>query len=281
MPLSQIARFGPIGSVVASRPREGMEPAAGLLNFLLQWKTSLHAFRSLGKMFGRGRHGQDPLDELEAPMWWFLAGQVISLAVLGYLAKRTFDMPYWVALLALVLSFFLALVACRVTGETDTTPLTAVGQLTQMTVGSLHPGSATTTLMSANIVSSAAISSADLLTDLKSGYLLGANPRKQFLAQFAGIFVGTLASFLPLRLLVACWQATVAKFGPSVAMSNGPEVLRSVSGNVATPPGEERSIDIWASWLAIRGPSASILGRVRWTGPRLGRLMVQSVGWNP
>lgn len=36
------------------------------------------------------------------------------------------------------------------------------------------------------------MSCADLLTDLKSGYLLGASARKQFLAQFAGIFFGTL-----------------------------------------------------------------------------------------
>ena len=32
-----------------------------------------------------------------------------------------------------------------------------------------------------------------MLTDLKSGYLLGANPRKQFLAQAAGLFFGTIA----------------------------------------------------------------------------------------
>ena len=44
--------------------------------------------------------------------------------------------------------------------------------------------------MSANITSGAAIASADLLTDLKSGYLLGAHPRKQFLAQFFRNFHG-------------------------------------------------------------------------------------------
>ena len=57
-------------------------------------------------------------------------------------------------------------------------------------------------LMSANITSSAAISSADLLTDLKSGYLLGAHPRKQFIAQFAGIFIGTVATVLAFMVMV-------------------------------------------------------------------------------
>jgi uncharacterized oligopeptide transporter (OPT) family protein len=175
---------------------------SGVLNFLFQWRTSLRAFRNLGKLFQRGRQGADPLDALEAPTSWFLVGQIVSLAVLAYLGKMSFGMPYWLAAFALVLSFLLALVACRVTGETDTTPVGPMGQLTQLIVGGIHPGSATTNVMSANVVSSAAISSADLLTDLKSGYLLGANPRKQFLAQFSGIFVGTLVSVLAFSVMV-------------------------------------------------------------------------------
>jgi uncharacterized oligopeptide transporter (OPT) family protein len=56
--------------------------------------------------------------------------------------------------------------------------------------------------MSANITAGAATSAADLLTDLKSGYLLGANPRRQFLAQFAGIFSGTVVTVLSFQVLV-------------------------------------------------------------------------------
>jgi len=43
---------------------------------------------------------------------------------------------------------------------------------------------------------------ADLLTDLKSGYILGANPRKQFIAQFVGLFFGT-------AIVVPAWYAMV------------------------------------------------------------------------
>jgi uncharacterized oligopeptide transporter (OPT) family protein len=45
-------------------------------------------------------------------------------------------------------------------------------------------------LMIVLFLSGATTSSADLLTDLKSGSLLGANPRKQFLAHSAGIIAG-------------------------------------------------------------------------------------------
>jgi len=207
--------------------------SSGLLNFLFQWRTSLRAFRNLGKMFRRGHRGQDPLDAIEAPTIWFAIGQVVSLIVLAILAKTTFGMPYWLAGVALVLSFVLALVACRVTGETDTTPVGAMGQITQLTIGAIHPGSAITTLMSANVVSSAAISSADLLTDLKSGYLLGANPRKQFLAQFSGIFIGTLITVLAFRVMVPDASVLGSDKFPAPAAQNWRAVALAMSKGIA------------------------------------------------
>jgi uncharacterized oligopeptide transporter (OPT) family protein len=54
-------------------------------------------------------------------------------------------------------------------------------------------------------------SSADLLTDLKSGYLLGANPRKQFIAQFIGVFFGTIA-IVPIWFLMVPNKAALEKF---------------------------------------------------------------------
>src|SRR6266700_2818762 len=100
------------------------------------------------------------------------------------------------------MSFVLSLVACRATGETDTTPIGAMGKVMQLLFALFHPKQLIPNLASAGIAANSAIGSADLLTDLKSGYLLGANPRKQFLAQFAGIFVGTVVTVLAFRLLV-------------------------------------------------------------------------------
>ncbi|MGZ5543605.1 MAG: OPT/YSL family transporter, partial [Limisphaerales bacterium] len=64
------------------------------------------------------------------------------------------------------------------------------------------PGKMDINLFSANITASAALCSADLLTDLKSGYLLGANPRKQFIAQFSGIFIGTVVTVFCFGIMV-------------------------------------------------------------------------------
>lgn len=174
----------------------------GILSFLLQWRSVVRAFGSLGDIFSHKPRTNDPMQAIEAPMSWFAYGQGISLIALALLAHHSFGMPYWESILAVILSFGLALVACRITGETDTTPIGAMGKVTQLTFGVLNPGNINVNLMSANITASAAGSSADLLTDLKSGYLLGANPRKQFIAQFAGIFIGTLVTVLAFRVLV-------------------------------------------------------------------------------
>jgi uncharacterized oligopeptide transporter (OPT) family protein len=177
--------------------------SASLLSFALEWRTALRAFTDLGAMVGLGRRpGDDPITAIETPASWFVSGQVVGLLGLAWLGHHAFGMPYWQTALAVLLSFALALVACRVTGETDTTPVGAMGKITQLTFGVVNPGNVDVNLMSANITAAAAGSSADLLTDLKSGYLLGANPRQQFIAQFAGIFVGTLVTVLSFRLLV-------------------------------------------------------------------------------
>jgi putative OPT family oligopeptide transporter len=176
--------------------------AAGLLSFALSWRTALSAFRDLGQMFSFRSAAASELGRIEAPMSWFAVGQIVSLVALAWLGHASFGMPVWEAAIAVALSFWLALVACRVTGETDTTPVGAMGKVTQLIFGALSPGNVNVNLMSANITAGAATSAADLLTDLKSGYLLGANPRQQFLAQFSGIFVGTVVSVLAFAVLV-------------------------------------------------------------------------------
>ena len=74
------------------------------------------------------------------------------------------------------MTFVLSLVAARSTGESDITPTGAMGKFRQLTYGVLIPQSATANLMTAAVRSSSASASADLLNDLKSGYLLGASP---------------------------------------------------------------------------------------------------------
>jgi len=132
------------------------------------------------------------MKRIEVPSSWFWTGTIFSgLGCMGVL-YFAFNTSWWMGLIAIAMTFVLSLVACRATGETDTTPIGAMGKITQLMFGIISPTNIITNLMTASVTAGAASSSADLLTDLKSGYLLGANPRKQFIAQFLGIFAGTL-----------------------------------------------------------------------------------------
>jgi uncharacterized oligopeptide transporter (OPT) family protein len=157
-------------------------------------------------------------------------------------------MPYWQSVLAVLLSFLLAVVACRVTGETDTTPVGAMGKVTQLTFGAINPGNVNVNLMAANITAGAATSSADLLTDLKSGYLLGANPRKQFLAQFSGIFVGTLVTVTAFTLMVKTPDSLGGDKFPAPAAQTWAAVAKAMSEGLAVlDPVKKWSIAIGAA----------------------------------
>ena len=226
---------------------------SGLLGFLLQWKSVARAFRSLGGMFSRNAAGLSDMEKIEAPMSWFVAGQTVSLIALGWLAHASFAMPFWQSALAVALSFVLALVACRITGETDTTPTGALGKVTQLTFGALNPGNINVNLMSANITAGAATASADLLTDLKSGYLLGAHPRKQFIAQFAGIFVGTLVTVFSFSILVPDASVLGSEQFPAPAAQTWAAVAKALSlGLDALAP-----VKVWS--IAIGGALGILL----------------------
>lgn len=249
---------------------------SGLLAFAFEWRTALRAFSGLKSIFARKKpkHEEDPLERIEVPGSWFAGGMIIGTVGIVLLASVYFMVPWWMALLAVFLSFFLALVACRACGETDTTPVGAMGKITQLTFGAIAPKQMNTNLMSACITAGVADSASDLLTDLKSGYVLGANARKQFLAQFAGIFIGTAITVPAFFLVVpdvsilgsTKFPAPAAQVWASVArlLSNGFESLHPtaraalVIGGIVglLIPMCERLFPKWQKWI----PSAMGLG---------------------
>ncbi len=181
--------------------------SSGLLTFAFQWKTVLRALAGTGRMFRRAAAAPvDPrlgrMDEIEVPGSWFTFGVLFSGVGIVAVQVASFSIAWWMGVLSVLMTFFLAVVACRATGETDITPIGAMGKITQLAYGVIAPTDITANLMTAGVTAGAAASSADLLTDLKSGYLLGANPRKQFIAQFLGVFAGAAVIVPAFYLLV-------------------------------------------------------------------------------
>ncbi len=254
----------------------GCMVTSGLLSFALQWKSALRAFAGLGAMLGGQKKQPDAvqraMDAIEVPAWWFIVGQVVGLVGLTWLCAMLFGMPWWMTLIAVLLSFILAIVACRVTGETDTTPIGAMGKIMQLTFAGIAPGNMTVNLMSANITAGSAGSSAALLTDLKSGYLLGAHPCKQFLAQFSGIFIGTIVTVMVFSVLVPNADAIGNEQFPAPAAL----VWKAVA--VALGEGIGALHPIKVRGLAIGGAVGIILPLLSMAFPKAAKWMPSAAG---
>ncbi len=134
--------------------------------------------------------------------WRFAAALVVVAAAITVACAAFFHIDPVMGVLAVALSFLLAIVACRVTGETGITPIGALGKVTQLTFGFLVPGQMAANLMTANVTGGAAGQSADLMTDLRTGLEVGATPRLQIIAQSFGILVGSVVGTLVYLVLV-------------------------------------------------------------------------------
>lgn len=167
--------------------------ASGLTSFVLDYKSIARSLGGVTALFSKKKSNEDdPLAEVECPEWWFPAGFAILAPIVVTLMGFLFQIPLWAGIVAVPLAIVMGFVAARVTGETDVTPTKALGPVTQAIYGALTPGNLTGNIMSGNVTGGIGLHAADLLTDLKSGYLLGASPRQQFKGQLFGVVAGAL-----------------------------------------------------------------------------------------
>jgi putative OPT family oligopeptide transporter len=236
-------------------PASSMMVASGLLSFGFRWRTIVRAVSGLGRLAKGGgvQNENDPLARVEVPMSWFVIGTLASGAACVLLGHWLFDISLWMGVVAVLLTFLLSIVAARATGETDVTPNGAMGKITQLIYGVLAPSNITTNIMTASLTAGASCHSADLLTDLKTGHLLGGNPRKQMISQLFGVIAGTIICVPAYQIVVANnpkrlgtpdFPATAAQVWASVA-----KVL--ANGYQALPPG--------ALWAIVIGAAIGII----------------------
>jgi len=176
----------------------------GLLALALQWRTLGKTFGSIfGSLKKKGSdHKKGLLDDIEIPMSWFLPGFVITGALAALTLMWLLNIHWYMGALAVVLTFFLAAVAARAGAETGINPIGALGKVTQLTYGVIAPGNVTANLMTAGVTAGAAASCSDTVGNLKVGYMVGANPRKQFIGQLFGVLAGSFLSVPAYFILV-------------------------------------------------------------------------------
>jgi uncharacterized oligopeptide transporter (OPT) family protein len=116
----------------------------------------------------------------------------MSVAILA----TKFNMNVGDAILSLILGFLFSFIGVQSAGQTDINPVTAVAKASQLIFGGVTKGAgvslaqAQTINLSAGVVAAgAAGQGTDMTGDLKTGYLLRAKPRNQFIAQLCGAVV--------------------------------------------------------------------------------------------
>ena len=189
-------------------PAAAMLISSALLSFAFRWRSIVKSFSGLTRLTRRRPSDEQGLAEsntiaaVECPDWWFPTGYALLSPIVITLMQWLFGIPWWIGIITIPLSIVMGVVAARVTGETDTTPTKALGPVTQSIFGALLPGNLPANLMGANVTGGVGLHAADLLTDLKTGYLVGANPRQQFFAQLFGVLAGAAAVVPVFNLLV-------------------------------------------------------------------------------
>lgn len=161
---------------------------------------------SLVRLARRRQKGSGESESTEAssslgtPFQW----AALLIVTIMCVAAQTmiFDIGWFVALLAVGMSYLLAIVAARVTGETSITPIGALGKITQLTFGAISPGQVSANLMTANVTGGAAGQCADLMQDLRTGQIIGATANLQIIAQVFGVLTGSFVAALAYLVLI-------------------------------------------------------------------------------
>jgi OPT family oligopeptide transporter len=136
----------------------------------------------------------DPLHDIELPLWVSFVGVPIFSFLAVWLTHDLFAVPWHLALIALPLIFVLTIICTNSMALTSWTPTGALSKITQFTVGAVDRANPATNLMTGGMTAEIASNAANLLSDIKPGYMLGAKPRQQAIGHAIGIFAGALAS---------------------------------------------------------------------------------------
>lgn len=255
-----------------------LEPTTFWYSELLEWllwpgvmlmvAASLTSFAlSLLSVYTRRRNDQQTTEEAWEdatpastnyfPRNWFRIGFVLAFIFTLLAQMLIFGISWWLAATAFLLTFVLAIVAARVSGETGIPPIGALGKVTQVTFGALAPANTTVNLMAANVTGGAAGQCSDLLHDLKTGLLIKATLRYQAIAQVFGVLSGSLAGTAAYLIIIPDPQAMLlTPEWPAPAVATWKAVAEVLAEGFDTiPPGSLTAVMI----AAVLGVGLSVV----------------------
>jgi uncharacterized oligopeptide transporter (OPT) family protein len=123
-------------------------------------------------------------------------------SVLGASVTHSFfGVPWLLAFISLPLIFVLTVICTNSMALTSWTPTGALSKITQFSMGAIDHSNPASNLIPAGMTSEIASNAANLLSDIKPGYMLGGKPRQQAIGHVIGIIAGSMAA-IPLFFLL-------------------------------------------------------------------------------
>ena len=140
-----------------------------------------------------------PLHE-QVPVWAWGGGLVISAFFTCLVLALQYGQNVGISILSIVFAFIFSFIGAESTGRTNITPVTSIGNASQLVIGGVTRGkypvkdAQMLNLAGGMLALGASEQSADMLGDLKTTHLLRASPRVQFYAQMCGALVSIFMS---------------------------------------------------------------------------------------
>jgi OPT family oligopeptide transporter len=155
--------------------------------------------------------GNDVLANIELPLWMSYVGVPVFSLIGIYITHMFFGVPWLLAAISLPLIFVLTVICTNSMALTSWTPTGSLSKITQFTMGAIDRSNPASNLIPAGMTAEIASNAANLLSDIKPGYMLGAKPRQQAIGHVIGIFSGALCSTPLFFLLFLKPDATGAR----------------------------------------------------------------------
>ncbi|GMF05135.1 unnamed protein product [Ambrosiozyma monospora] len=139
-------------------------------------------------------------------------GLILSCLLCVLATRKVFGpiVPTYATSISVILSLLLSVLGVKALGETDLNPVSGIGKLSQLLFAVIiprnQPGAILINLISGAISEAATQQAGDLMQDLKTGFLLGASPKAQFIAQIYGSIFSIFLSAIMYKFYNALYQ---------------------------------------------------------------------------
>jgi uncharacterized oligopeptide transporter (OPT) family protein len=175
-----------------------MMVAGSLVSLFAKPEIFTSAFKRGPKVAGKGT---DVLAHIEVPLWVSWVGVPVFALLGAWVTHVFFGVPMLLALISLPLIVVLTIICTNSMALTSWTPTGALSKITQFSIGAIDRTNPASNLLPAGMTGEIASNAANLLSDIKPGYMLGGKPRHQVIGHVIGLFSGVLAC-VPLYFLL-------------------------------------------------------------------------------